>query len=77
MQHVMQFLNHLSNELQCNLPAKKLYIRGFLLDYLLATANEHILLRFDKLLFVYPIPFAFPTMAVLNKYFYSLASIAI
>ena len=41
------------------------YVRVFcLLNYLLATVNEHVSIGFDELLFVCPIPFDVANMGV-------------
>ena len=65
------FWNHHSNKLQFNLPAKRLYIIAFLLlDYILATANEHSLPGFDKILFVWSLEFDFHGMDDPIKRFY-------
>ena len=42
------------------MPAKRFYIRVFLLVYMLATSNEYSLLGFDVLLIVWPLPFDLP-----------------
>ena len=45
------------------MPAKRFSIGVFLLlDYMLATANEHSLPGFDELLSVWPLPFDLPGM---------------
>ena len=66
------FRNHQSNKLLLNLSPKRFYIRVFLLDYMLASANEYSLSGFGELLFVWPLPFDLFGMGFLAKKFYFL-----